>query len=405
MKPVYVLSIGIILIGIIISTLIFFSAALVHKNEPYNTTEIYEESYIVTEPREVRVADWIIENVTVNQSFDDRRYIQTDIKHDVSLLKCSHTLSYNKIDLTIPEWGKVNAISYGDGTYFAGYNKGMLSRKGINTFDVNSKEGHIYRIIKNEKVDITLRQGEYLPLALGYNIQVNSVDDNLKSYKGTSCGRGGGSHYYEEMDGDSGSDGGNSECISVVEYYQGTLLSLSDMNVVKTWSVKNGSTLIYESTLSGGETLPMIAVHIKEVTNSTVNIDAIFQLSKDYVAVPGGLGAEIAINIKNTDSQPGTFNVYIGFILNSSLGFEIGRMDQTFLFPSEYVTLYYTTDKEIEDCRYYSQSISKISVPENFTNFRDVNFTKRRTEYRNVTLYVDVIKTRFVERVKVNVTN
>lgn len=394
------------------SMLILFLATSVYKNRPYNTTDIYkeklyEEKYIVTEPRILKVADWIIENITVNQSFEDMRYNQKDLTYEVSLLRCSHTLSYNKMDLAIPEWGKVNTISYGVGTYFAGYNKGIFSRKGINTFDISSKEGHLYRIIKNEKVDIILRQGEYLPLEFGYRIQVNSMGDNLKSYKRTSCGSsGGGSHYYEEMSGDGRSDSGNSgSCTSVTEYYQGATLSLSDNNILGTWGVKNGSTLIYENTLSGGETVPMIAVHIKEVANSTVNIDAIFQLSKDYVIVPGGLGAEVAVNVKNADSMAGTFNVYIGFILNSSLGFEIGRMDQVFLFPSEYTTLYYTTDKEIEDCRYYSQSISKISVPENFTNFKNVNFTKRKTEYRNVTLYVDVIKTRLVEGEKENVTN
>lgn len=373
----------IISIGIILSIIIFFPVTI---SEPYNTIEIYEENYTVIEPREMKVADWIKENVTVNQSFSDIRYSQNDLKHEISLQGCSDSLSYGVIDLAYPEWGKINTISYEDGIYFAGYRKGFFDkRKDINTFNKSSNEGHIYRILKNEKVNMTLKQGEYLPLELGYVFQVNKIDDKLKSSK-TTCDSA-----YEENNEDS-------TCTTVTDYFQGASISLSDMNILEKWDVKSGSTLTYQKTLSGGETVPMIAVHVKEIMNSTVNIDAIFQLSEDHVTVPGGLGAEVAVNMRNIDTQPGTFNVYTGFVLNSSLGFEIGTLNQVFLYPSESITLFYTTDKDIETCRYYSQSISKSSIPENFTNFRDVNFSKRRTEYRNVTLYVDVVKTRLVER-------
>lgn len=374
----------IISIGIILSIIIFFPVTI---SEPYNTIEIYEENYTVIEPREMKVADWIKENVTVNQSFSDIRYSQNDLKHEISLQVCSDALSYGVMDLAYPGWGKINTISYEDGIYFAGYRKGFFDkRKDINTFNKSSNEGHIYRILKNEKVNMTLKQGEYLPLELGYVFQVNKIDDKLKSTK-TTCDSA-----YEENNEDS------TTCTTVTDYFQGASISLSDMNILEKWDVKNNSTLTYQKTLSGGETVPMIAVHVKEIMNSTVNIDAIFQLSEDHVTVPGGLGAEVAVNMRNIDTQPGTFNVYTGFVLNSSLGFEIGTLNQVFLYPSESITLFYTTDKDIETCRYYSQSISKSSIPENFTNFRDVNLSKRRTEYRNVTLYVDVVKTRLVER-------
>ena len=107
---------------------------------------------------------------------------------------------------------------------------------------------------------------------------------------------------------------------------------------------------------------------------------------------------EIAVDIRNIDVQSGMFSVYTGFMLNNTIGLEIGRSNQIFLGPSESTTLFYTTNKKIEDCKYYIQGTSEISYPENFTNFQDVNYTKRRTQYRNVTQYVDVTKTRTLER-------
>lgn len=380
----------VLLAGAVILTVIFFPITI---TEPYNTIEIYEEKYIVVEPRVVLVADWVSENVTVDKSFVEKRYSQKDLDHDVSLSKCSDSLSYSKINLAIPEWGKINIINRGNDAYFAGYVKGIFTRKDVNTFDVGAKKGHLYRIIQNEKVNITLKQGEYLPLALGYSIQVNNIN-NVKSFKRTCSNTGG--HYVPENGDDIDSWTGG--CTTTTEYHNGALMTLQDVSIVKQWDVRNGSTLIYEKSLSGGETVPMIAVHVKEITNLTVSVDAIFQISKDYVSIPEGLGAEIVVNIKNTDSQPGTFNVYTGFIINNSLGFEIGKSNTVFLNPSESRSVVYTTDKDTEGCRYYSQGASKKSVSENFTGIREVNSTKRRTEYRNVTLYVDVIKTRFLER-------
>lgn len=388
MKSIYI----IVLIGTILFIVFLLPITI---SEPYNTIETYEENYTVTEPRDVQVADWAKENIVVSQPFEDTRYNQQDLKYEISSLMCLNYLQYGSINLAIPEWGKISVISYEDNKYFAGYKKGFFTkRKDIYTFDKKSLEGHIYKIIRNENVNITLKQGEYLTLAEGYSVQVNSIGDDLKSSKTTCSGGYSGGHYVPE-DGENGDTG---TCTTTTEHYQGALLSLSDLNIIEKWNVKNGSTLIYQRTLSGGETLPMIVIHINNVTNSTINVDAIFQISKDHVNTPSGLGAEIAVGITNTDLQSGTFSVYTGFILNSTLGTEIGRLNQVFLNPSESATLFYTTNKDTEDCRYYVRSISKASIPENFTNFRDVNLTKRNTEYRNVTLYVDVTKKRLAER-------
>lgn len=389
-KPIYI----IILIEIILlATLLVVFAVPIRTNELYNTTEIFEENYTVVEPREVRISDWIKEDVATSEPFDDIRYDERNLRYEASLSDCFNAVPFRRVKLSIPEWGKIFTISYEGKAYFVGFDKGFFTKKEIKTFNKTSNEGHIYKIIRDEKVNISLRQGDYLHLDSGYNIQVNKIDDSIKSPKTTCKGYGSGHYVPKDEESDIGS------CTTTTETFQGASMSLSDFNIVQKWDVRNNSTLIYQKALSGGETLPMIAVHIANVTNSTVNVDAIFQLSKDHVATPGGLGAEVSVYVRNNDVQPGTFVVYAGFVLNSTLGFEIGRLNQVFLNPSESATIYYTTNKkDIEDCKYYFRGSSKAYIPQNFTNFRDVNYTKRQTQYRNVIQYVDVTKTRLVEK-------
>lgn len=390
MRPVYVIILAEV---VLLITLLIVVVVPIPTTEQYNVTEIAEENYTVTEPRDIRIADWIKGNATVSEQFDDIRYDERNLQYDISLLKCSRTAPMREVELTLKEWGKIFTILYRGDAYFAGFKKGYFTKKDIKTFDRSSNEGNIYKIIKNERVNVTLKQGEYLPLDLGYRMQVNKIDDNMKSSKTACKGYGSGHYVSDDEDSSTGS------CVTTTEYFAGASISLSDFNVVEKWDVKNNSTLIYQKIFSGGDTLPMIVVHINNVTNTTVNVDAIFQLSKDRVNVPAGLGAEIAVDVKNNDVQSGTFVVYTGFILNSTLGFEIGRLNQVFLNPSESTTLYYNTDKnKTEDCKYYLRGTSKVYIPQNFTNFRDVNYTKRQTQYRNVTQYVDVTKTRLVEK-------
>lgn len=379
-------SVHVILYLITVFTVLIISFFPVTISEPYNTTESYEENYTVVEPREVQVADWLKEDIVVNQSFEDTRYIQKDLSYDFSQGECLIQLRFEDAVLVLPEWGKFFTISYAGNNYFAGFKKGYFFNGDVYTFNVNSNAGHIYRVLKNDKINMTLKQGEYLTLASGYRIQVNSLDNNKKS--STSKCYGGASDYDTE----------DTRCTTTTEYYSGGTISLSDLNILEKWDIRSGTTVTYKTALAGGDNLPMIVVHVGNVTNNTARFDAIFQLSKDYVVVPGGLGSQIAVNIANTDTQPGVFTVYTGFILNSTLGFEIGKLNQATLNPSESKTLYYTTNKSIETCKSYIRSTSKAAIPENFTNYKEVNFTKRNTQYRNVTQYVDVTKKRLVEK-------
>jgi len=377
-------SVHVIISIITISTVLIISFFPVTISEPYNITESYEENYTVVEPREVQVADWLKQDIVVNQSFEDTRYIQKDLSYDFSQGECLTQLRFEDANLVLPEWGKFFTISYAGNKYFAGFKNGYFFNGDTYTFDVSSNNGHIYKVLQNDKINVTLKQGEYLTLASGYRIQVNSLDNNKESST-TNCY--GSSEY-----------GNEGQCTTTTEYYTGGTISLTDFNVLEKWDVRSGTTVTYKTALAGGENLPMIVVHVGNVTNYTVQFDAIFQLSKDFVVVPGGLGSQIAVNIANTDKQPGVFTVYTGFILNSTLGFEIGRLNQATLNPSESKTLYYTTNKSIETCKSYIRSTSKVAIPENFTNYKDVNFTKMNTQYRNVTQYVDVTKKRLVEK-------
>lgn len=376
-------SIHVVIFLIAISAVLVISFFPVTVMEPYSTTELYEENYTVLEQKEVQVADWVKQDVVVNQPFEDTRYIQKDLNYDFSQGECTTKLKYGEANLAIPDWGKYFTISYAGNGYFAGFKKTYFFYDDRYTFDVDSNVGHIYKVLQNDKINVTLRQGESLSLISGYRIQVNSLDNNKKSST-TKCT---GSNDYDL-----------GQCTTTVSNYIGGTISLSDFNVLQKWDISNGTTVTYTTTLDGGENMPMIVVHIGNITNDTVNFDAILQISKDFVVVPGGLGSQVAANIANNDNQSGVFSVYTGFVLNSTMGFEIGRLNQATLGPSESKTLYYTTNRSIEGCKSYIRSSSKVAIPENFTNYRDVNYTKMNTQYRNVTQYVDVTKKRIVEK-------
>ncbi len=353
--------------------------------EPYEVKEQFIENYTVVEPREVRVSDWIRQNITVNQSFMDTRYRYEDLIHEVSMISCIDHISFMQEDLSDPSWGRINLMPYGNEVYFAGYRKGSIVKKDTNTFNLTSRTGHVYKILRNERINAVLGEGEYLGLT-GYDVQVNKIG-GLKS-SSTICESG---HYIPD-------DEEGSRCTTTISEYSGALLSLSDLNIVKSFDARNGSTLIYEKTLSGGETIPALLLHVKEVNDTNVVIDAVFQISSDYADLGEFGNAEIDISIKNLDLFAGTFELYQGFILNSSLGIESGKMEQVFLNPDESRMIVYTISSDIESCRYFSRSITKKPILEKFANYHDVEAYKKHTIYRNVTLYVDVVKNRTSER-------
>lgn len=61
--------------------LTFISLIPVDVAIPYQRLEQYEEEYKIVEPRVVQIADYVITNVTINESFTDVRNIPEELKY------------------------------------------------------------------------------------------------------------------------------------------------------------------------------------------------------------------------------------------------------------------------------------------------------------------------------------
>lgn len=353
---------------------------------PYQRLEQYEEEYKIAEPRVVQVADYVITNVTINESFTDVRNIPEELNYNSYMKTCKKEISFLYENFRYKDWGSYYLIPYGDQSYFSGYKKGGLFSNDISTFNTELKSGHVYNILMNDNTERILNQGDYLAL-IGYSLQVNAIDKEPKNVSSRSCWSGG---HYEDDDGNSGS-----RCTYSYKLVRSATISISDNNIIKTQTIEGETDFTYEKKLEGGETLPLIIIHIINISENSVTIDGVFQISNNYVQLPS-LGSEITVTITNTDTAPGTFGIWEGFAMENDT--KIGRFDEGSLLPSESKDFTFTTDKNVTDCEYYTYSTSKKTKEEKFTNYQDVIKQKRRVAYRNITQYVDVIKNRTVER-------
>jgi hypothetical protein len=386
------------IILLLIAVLIFiFLFRPVSVTEPYYVTEQRYENYTVTEPKVVTVADLNKEDLNVSRNFSGTRLRYDDIAHESHITTCGN-ISYSNRVLAYAGWGKIFLLPYDGETYFAGYkgftpsfyvrNTDYVLGTDTYTYTLSSRTGNVYTILRDELINVSLREGENYGFQ-GYNLQVNNIGKQKTTT--TSCEANYGGITYED----------NQICYSNTNEFHGAKVTLSIPGKSQTWDVVNGTNMFYNAEpLKGGESVPSILIHVKEVTNETVTLGAIFQISREPAQL-GEIGAEVSVTITNTDSTPGTFEVYQGFILNSTTNFEIGKLSRVFLQPGESRSLTYTTSKNTESCRSYSRSISKDAIPEKFTEVHNVSAYKVKTQFRNVTLYVNVINTKLVE---VNVT-
>jgi hypothetical protein len=378
----------------------------VSVSEPYTVTQQHYENYTVTEPKEVTVADLSKQDINVTRNVSGTVLKYVNMNYVSGITSCGN-ISYAEKALSHTAWGSIFTLPYNNESYFAGYkgrsaaftsyyetytpNQNYVLDYDTYTYNLGTRTGNLYKIIRDDIINVSLHEGEIYS-SQGYNLQVNKIGQVASTT--TSC-----PPYYANPEYNPDNPESNS-CITNTTNIQGATVTLSTPGVSQTWDVQNDTNLVYTGGLKGGENVPSILMHVKTVNNTSVTLDAIFQISTDPVPT-GDIGAMVSVLITNKDTVPGTFQVYQGFILNATTHFEVGKLSTVYLQPHESRSLAYTTSQTIQNCRSYSQSISKSAIPENITEIQNVGGYIVRTTYRNVTQYVDVTKTKLVE---VNVT-
>ncbi|WNY25804.1 S-layer protein domain-containing protein [Methanolapillus millepedarum] len=144
------------------------------------------------------------------------------------------------------DWGSYNFIAWLGDPYFAGYERYNSSDRNDTAYFANSNvstlsEKKLYEVLVNEKSERKISSGDTFNLENDYKIRISDVNSSNQEFR-ISLEKGGSS--------------------------------------VKNETVSRNSTFVYEKSLDNIGTTPIIAIHVKEVSDGKAVIDGIFQISE-----------------------------------------------------------------------------------------------------------------------------
>lgn len=100
--------------------------------------------------------------------------------------------------------------------------------------------------------------------------------------------------------------------------------------------------------------------------------------------------AAVTYRIMNLDSEGGTFNLWIGFVLGDVN--KVGKEISKYIYPSLSEDFTYELDVDITRCSYSLNTIPTKTIREPFTNYRDIKKSRPVIKWRTETRTKDVIK-------------
>ncbi|MBZ3936342.1 S-layer protein domain-containing protein [Methanimicrococcus blatticola] len=206
------------------------------------------------------------ENITLTISASDRQ-INAD--------NAEYVTEYKNMRFAYADWGSYRVIGWQGEPYFAGYtrsNSGNMSTTQFTNNNISTlSDEKIYPVLLDNDNEKSLSSGDTYTLENGYKLKISDVNESSKQFRLTL-----------EKSGSS----------------------------VKNETVSNNTTFVYERSLDDVGTVPIIAVHVKNINGTKVVIDGIFQISESATDVNEGkkVGAmeiktvnETRITMKNPD--------------------------------------------------------------------------------------------------------
>lgn len=155
--------------------------------------------------------------------------------------------SYTTVNFNYKDWGSYYTVSYAGEPYFAGYvGGGAISSRNIFTFNTTSNSGQLHRVLMNDNIYRVLNIGESLPLGERYQFQIKDIDISTK--------------------------------MALVALLKGA-------TQVDATVRGQQQTYIYTEKVGNVSDLPVIAVHVSNVSNKTVTIDGVFEISEVFITV------------------------------------------------------------------------------------------------------------------------
>ncbi|WP_338097653.1 S-layer protein domain-containing protein [Methanolapillus ohkumae] len=166
------------------------------------------------------------------------------------------------------DWGSYDFIAWIGKPYFAGYEKYDSGDKNDTAYFAKSNvstlsDKRLYEVLINEKSERKISSGDTHNLENDYKLRISDINTNNREFRLT-LEKGG--------------------------------------SAVKNETVSSNSTFVFEKSLDNSGSIPIIAVHVRDVTDGKAVIDGIFQISENSKDVSSGkrVDAMEITNVNNT---------------------------------------------------------------------------------------------------------
>ncbi|MCL2863387.1 MAG: hypothetical protein FWE54_04810 [Methanimicrococcus sp.] len=198
------------------------------------------------------------ENITIRTNASDRQIAAGNAEYftEVKAMRFSYA-----------EWGSYNVIGWQGEPYFAGYTRSASGNNSTAQFTDRNvstlSDEKIFKVLTDSADERKFNAGAVFNLENGYRIRISDINDSRKEFR---------------------------------------IVLERNGNEVKSEIVSSNSTFIYERSLSGVGTVPIVVIHAKNVDGGQAVIDGIFQISESSVDVNKDrkIGAMQITDVNNT---------------------------------------------------------------------------------------------------------
>ena len=201
------------------------------------------------------------ENITLRISASDRQ---------ITAGNAEYFTESRSMRFTYEEWGSYNIIGWQGDPYFTGYTRSASGNNSTTQFTNSNistlSDERIFKVLTDSNDERKFNSGDTYSLENGYRLRISDINESRKEFRITLERNG---------------------------------------SEVKNETVSSNDTFVYERSLDGVGTMPVVAIHVKNVDSGKAVINGIFQVSESSTDVSKDkkIGAMQITEVNNTSIQ------------------------------------------------------------------------------------------------------
>ncbi|MCL2549357.1 MAG: hypothetical protein FWE78_00130 [Methanimicrococcus sp.] len=201
------------------------------------------------------------ENITLRIAASDRQ---------INAGNAEYFTEVKTIRFAYAEWGSYNIIGWQGEPYFAGYTRSASGNNSTTQF-INSNistlsDEKIFKVLIDSDDERKFNSGDTYSLENGYRLRISNINESYKEFR---------------------------------------IVLERNGSEVKNETVSSNDTFVYERSLEGVGTIPVVVIHVKNVESGKAVINGIFQISESSTDVSKDkkIGAMQITEVNNTSIQ------------------------------------------------------------------------------------------------------